>query len=311
MGRKKIAIIGAGNVGATTAHWLVSKELGDVVLIDVEEGMPGGKALDLLEASPVEGFDCMVTGSNDYREIDGADVVVVTAGIARKPGMSRDDLVKTNAKIVENVTREAVKYAPDAIFIIVSNPLDVMCNVALEASGLPKNRVFGQSGVLDSARFRTFIAMELGVSVEDVSAFVLGGHGDDMVPLVRFSYAGNIPIEMLMSREQIDRIVERTRKGGAEIVNLLKKGSAYFAPAASTAKMVEAVLKDKKRIMPTAVYLEGEYGISGLYFGVPAIIGENGVEKVIEIPLTSDEQIALEKSSRAVEKTLKVLKSSV
>lgn len=305
--RKKITIVGAGNVGATAAHWAASKELGDVVLIDIVEGVPQGKALDLMEAAPVEGFDSIVIGTNNYEDTKDSDVVVITAGIARKPGMSRDDLVNTNAKIVGSVAEQVAKYSPNAYIIVVSNPLDVMCEVARRASGFPKHRVFGQSGVLDSARFRTFLARELNISFEDVSAFVLGGHGDDMVPLVRYSYAGGIPIENLIPKERLDEIVQRTRQGGAEIVNLLKTGSAYYAPSASTIQMVEAVVKDKKRILPTACYLEGEYGEEGIYLGVPAIVGGNGVEKIIQVDLTDEEKAALKKSADSVRNVMKVL----
>lgn len=304
--RNKITIVGAGNVGATAAHWAASKELGDIVLVDVVEGLPQGKALDLMEAAPVEGFDSIVIGTNDYRDTADSDVIVITAGLARKPGMTREDLVQLNSKIISQVTKEVVKYSPDAYIIVVTNPLDVMCKVVLDASGFPKHRVFGQSGVLDSARFRTFLAQELNVSFEDVSAFVLGGHGDEMVPLVRYSYAGGIPVETLISKERLDEIVDRTRKGGAEIVNLLKTGSAFFAPSSSTIQMVEAVLKDKKRILPVAAYLEGEYGQAGIYLGVPAVIGGNGVEKIIEIELTDEEKQAFQRSADVVRETMKL-----
>ncbi|OEF95586.1 malate dehydrogenase [Desulfuribacillus alkaliarsenatis] len=305
--RNKITIIGAGNVGATAAHWAASKELGDIVLVDIAEGVPQGKALDLMEAAPVEGFDSIVIGTNNYEDTADSDVIVITAGLARKPGMTREDLVQMNSKIIASVTKEAVKYSPEAYIVVVTNPLDVMCKVALDASGFPKHRVMGQSGVLDSARFRTFIARELNISFEDVSAFVLGGHGDEMVPLVRYSYAGGIPIETLIPKDRLDAIVERTRKGGAEIVNLLKTGSAFFAPSSSTIQMVEAILKDKKRILPTAAYLEGEYGQDGIYLGVPAIIGGNGIEKIIEIELTEVEKQALQKSADMVRETSKAL----
>ncbi|MCL6448240.1 MAG: malate dehydrogenase [Armatimonadetes bacterium] len=307
MKRNKITIVGAGNVGATCAHWAAARELGDIVLIDVVEGIPQGKALDLMEAAPIEGFDAMITGTNDYADTAGSDVVVITAGIARKPGMSRDDLLVTNSKIVKAVTEQVVKNSPDAFIIVVTNPLDVMTYVAYKASGFSPNRVFGMSGVLDSARFRTFIALELGISFEDVTTFVLGGHGDDMVPLVRYTYAGGIPIEKLLPRERIDALVERTRKGGAEIVNYLKTGSAYYAPGASVVQMIEAVLKDKKRILPVAAYLQGEYGEKDIYLGVPAIIGGNGVEKIIEIDLTPEEKAALDKSVQSVRKVMAVL----
>ncbi len=307
MKRKKITIVGAGNVGATCAHWAAAKELGDIVLIDVIEGVPQGKALDLMEAAPVEGYDCRVTGTNSYEDTAGSDLVVITAGIARKPGMSRDDLLSTNARIVSSCAEQAAKYSPDAYIIVVTNPLDIMAHVTLKATGFHPNRVMGMAGVLDSARFRTFIAMELGVSFEDVSAFVLGGHGDDMVPLVRYSYAGGIPIEKLISRDRIEAIVERTRKGGAEIVNYLKTGSAYYAPGASVIQMAEAVLKDKKRILPVAAYLQGEYGERDMYFGVPAIIGGGGVEKIIEVDLTEDERAQLAKSVNSVRNLMKVI----
>lgn len=307
MKRNKITIVGAGNVGATCAHWAASKELGDIVLIDVVEGIPQGKALDLMEAAPVEGYDCLIKGTNDFADTAGSDVVVITAGIARKPGMSRDDLLATNARIVADCARQAASYSPDAIIIVVTNPLDVMTYAAMRASNLPPQRVFGMAGVLDSARFRTFIALELGISFEDVSAFVLGGHGDDMVPLVRYSYAGGIPIEKLIPADRIAAIVERTRKGGAEIVNYLKSGSAYYAPGASVIQMVEAVLKDKKRILPVAAYLNGEYGQTDMYFGVPAIIGGAGVEKVIEVDLTPEEREALDKSIQSVRKVMQTM----
>ncbi|AEG14951.1 Malate dehydrogenase [Desulfofundulus kuznetsovii DSM 6115] len=307
MKRKKITIIGAGNVGATCAHWAAAKELGDIVLIDVVEGIPQGKALDLMEAAPVEGFDAIITGTNNYEDTKDSDVVVITAGIARKPGMSRDDLLATNCKIVQSVTEQVVKYSPNAYIIVVTNPLDVMTYVTLKTSGFPPNRVFGMSGVLDSARFRTFVALELGISFEDVTTFVMGGHGDDMVPLVRYTYAGGIPIEKLIPAERIAAMVERTRKGGAEIVNYLKTGSAFYAPGASVVQMVEAVLKDKKRILPVAAYLQGEYGYHDIYLGVPAIIGGGGVEKVLEIELTPEEKAALDKSANSVRKLMEVL----
>lgn len=307
MKRSKITIVGAGNVGATCAHWAAAKELADIVLIDVVEGIPQGKALDLMEAAPIEGFDAIITGTNDYADTAGSAVVVITAGIARKPGMSRDDLLATNSKIVKSVTEQVVKNSPDAFIIVVTNPLDVMTYVAFKASGFPPNRVFGMSGILDSARFRTFVALELGVSFEDVTTFVLGGHGDDMVPLVRYTYAGGIPIEKLIPRERIDALVERTRKGGAEIVNYLKTGSAFYAPGASVVQMIEAILKDKKRILPVAAYLQGEYGERDIYLGVPAIIGGNGVEKIIEIDLTPEERAALDKSIQSVRKVMALL----
>jgi len=305
--RKKITIVGAGNVGATCAHWAAAKELGDVVLIDVVEGIPQGKALDLRQAAPIEGFDSNVIGTNDYADTAGSDIAVITAGIARKPGMSRDDLIDTNSKIVSDVAAKIAQHSPNAFIIVVTNPLDVMVYAAYKASGFPANRVFGMAGVLDSARFRTFIADEVGVSFEDVSAFVMGGHGDDMVPLVRYSYAGGIPIENLISKDRIDAIVDRTRNGGAEIVNYLKTGSAFYAPSRSVVEMVEAVLKDKKRILPVAAYCSGEYGINDTYVGVPAIIGGNGVEKIIELELSDQEKAALNKSIESVRKVMEKL----
>ncbi len=306
--RRKITVIGAGNVGATLAQRLVDRELADVVMIDILEGIPQGKGLDLLESGPVQGYDCNIFGTNDYKDTAQSDLVIITAGIARKPGMSRDDLLNTNMRIVADVTKNAVAQSPDSILIVVSNPLDAMCHVAFHASGFPKQRVFGMAGVLDSARFRTFIAMELGVSVKDTNAFVLGGHGDTMVPLPRFSTVAGIPITELMTQEQIDRLVKRTRSGGAEIVNYLKSGSAYYAPSVSIVEMVEAVFKDQKRILPCAAYLEGEYGIQGLFVGVPAKIGANGIEQVIEIKLTPDEKAALDKSAAAVRELVNVMK---
>ena len=305
--RKKVTVVGAGNVGATLAHRLVDKELADVVLIDILEGIPQGKGLDLLEAGPIEGYDCRITGTNEYKETAGSDIVVITAGIARKPGMSRDDLLNTNSKIVGDVTRNVVEHSPDTILIIVSNPLDAMCHVALKVSGFPKQRVFGMAGVLDTARFRTFIAMELNVSVENVNAFVLGGHGDTMVPLPRYSNVAGIPITELLSQEQLDRLVKRTRNGGAEIVNYLKSGSAYYAPSAATAEMVESILKDKKKILPCAAYLQGEYGVHDLYVGVPVKLGAAGIEQIIEIKLTPEEQAALNHSAASVQELVTVL----
>lgn len=298
---KKVAVIGAGNVGATVAMRVAEKELADVVLIDVLEGVPAGKALDLSEAAPIEGHDAAVVGvTNDYEAARGADLVVITAGIARKPGMSRDDLLATNMKIVGSVTREVAAVAPQSILIIISNPLDAMCHVAYEVSGFPKQRVLGMAGVLDSARFRTFIARELDVSVENTHAFVLGGHGDTMVPLPRYSSVAGIPITELLSAERIEALVSRTRTGGAEIVGLLKTGSAYYAPASAAVEMAEAILKDKRKILPCAALLEGEYGIRDLFIGVPVKLGEKGIEKVIEIRLTDEEQAALNRSADAV-----------
>src|SRR5918994_2416282 len=305
---QKVTVVGGGNVGATLAQRLADRELADVVLIDIIEGMPQGKGLDIMEATPVEGSDARVTGTNDYRDTAGSDVVVITAGIARKPGMSRDDLLNTNYKIVRECTEQALKHSPGAILIVVSNPLDAMCQVAYKVSGLPKERVFGMAGVLDSARMRTFMAMELGVSVENTHAFVLGGHGDTMVPLPRYSTVSGIPITELMSPERVDAIVKRTANGGGAIVAFLKSGSAYYAPAASTVEMVEAILKDKKKIMPCAAYLDGQYGVKGLYVGVQVKLGAKGVEQIVEIKLTADEQAAFGKSAGAVRELVDKLK---
>ncbi|MFP3911828.1 MAG: malate dehydrogenase [Desulfobacteraceae bacterium] len=298
---KKATVIGAGNVGATAAMRLAEKELADVVLVDVLEGVPAGKALDLTEAAPIEAHDSRIVGStNDYAPARDSDVVIITAGIPRKPGMSRDDLLSTNMGIMETVTREVAQVAPEAVLIIVSNPLDAMCHVAHTASGFPKNRVMGMAGVLDSARFRAFIAMELNVSVENTHAFVLGGHGDTMVPLPRYSTVAGIPITELISPERIEALVDRTRNGGAEIVGLLKTGSAYYAPASAAVEMAEAVLKDKKKILPCAALLKGEYGIEDLFIGVPVKLGKDGVEEVIEIELQAAEKEALNRSADAV-----------
>ncbi|HEY7492606.1 MAG TPA: malate dehydrogenase, partial [Candidatus Tectomicrobia bacterium] len=296
----KITIVGAGNVGATAAHWAVIKELGDVVLLDIIDGLPQGKALDLAESAPLAGFDGGLVGTNDYKDTADSDVVVVTAGIARKPGMSRDDLLQTNAKIVGDVVSRLVQYSPQAYMIVVSNPLDAMVYVAKQVSGWPRHRVMGMAGVLDAARFRYFIAQELGVSVEDVHGFVLGGHGDTMVPVPRYATVTGIPITQLLSMDQIARLVQRTRDGGAEIVNYLKQGSAFYAPGASIVQMVEAIVRDKKRILPAAAYLEGEYGIHDVYVGVPILLGAGGVEKIIEVELTPEEQAALQHSAAAV-----------
>ncbi|MEW6731846.1 MAG: malate dehydrogenase [Acidobacteriota bacterium] len=305
--RKKVTVVGAGNVGATLAQRLVDKELADVVMVDIIEDMPQGKALDMAEAAPVEGYDCRLVGSNGYKETADSDIVVITSGIARKPGMSRDDLVNTNKGIVRQVTEEIVKYSPNSILIIVSNPLDAMCHVAYKVSGFPKHRVIGMAGVLDSARMRCFLAEALDVSVENVTAFVLGGHGDTMVPLPRYSTCAGIPITELLPKDKIEQIVDRTRNGGAEIVKLLKTGSAYYAPSSSTAEMVEAILKDKKKILPCAVLLEGEYGISNLFVGVPVKLGARGVEQIIEINLTVEERAALQKSAAAVQELVHIL----
>lgn len=307
--RKKVSVIGAGFTGATTAFLIAQKELADVVLVDIPqlENPTKGKALDMLEASPVQGFDAKITGTSNYEDTAGSDIVVITAGIARKPGMSRDDLVSTNEKIMRSVTQEIVKYSPDSIIVVLTNPVDAMTYAVYKESGFPKERVIGQSGVLDTARFRTFVAEELNLSVKDVTGFVLGGHGDDMVPLVRYSYAGGIPLETLIPKERIDAIVERTRKGGGEIVNLLGNGSAYYAPAASLTEMVEAILKDQRRVLPTIAYLEGEYGYEGIYLGVPTIVGGNGLEQIIELELTDYERAQLNKSVESVKNVMKVL----
>ena len=300
--RKKVTVVGAGNVGATAAMRLAEKELADVVLIDVLEGIPAGKALDLTEAAPIEKHDSKVHGATgDYSAAKDSDIVIITAGIPRKPGMSRDDLLSTNMGIMKSVVTEVAKAAPDSILIIVSNPLDAMCHVAMDASGFPKERVIGMAGVLDSARFRAFIAMELDVSAENTHAFVLGGHGDTMVPLPRYSTVAGIPITELISKERIEALVERTRNGGAEIVGLLKTGSAYYAPASAAVEMAEAIIRDKKKILPCAVYLDGEYGIRDLFIGVPVKLGEKGAEQVIEIELTDEESEALHASAAAVQ----------
>ncbi|HUG67103.1 MAG TPA: malate dehydrogenase [Pirellulaceae bacterium] len=302
MRRAKITIVGAGNVGATTAHWCAAAELGDVVLVDIPqtEDMPKGKALDLMQASPIVGFDSNIIGATDYEPTRGSDVVVITAGIPRKPGMSRDDLLSTNAKIVSAVTEQVKETSPNSVIIVVSNPLDAMVQRAQKVSGFPPQRVIGQAGVLDTARYRTFLAMELGVSVEDISALLLGGHGDTMVPMPSCTSVGGIPVTRLISEERLAEIVDRTRKGGAEIVGLLKTGSAYYAPAAATAQMVEAIIRDKKRLIPCAAYCDKEYGVGGYYVGVPVILGSNGVEKIIELELTAQEQSDFKKSVDAV-----------
>jgi malate dehydrogenase len=301
MARNKVTVIGAGNVGATTAQRIAEAGLADVVLIDIVEGLPQGKGLDLAEAAPVVGHDARITGTNDYADTAGSDIVVVTSGIARKPGMSRDDLMQTNAGIVRAVVEQAAKHSPDAILIIVTNPLDAMCHVALTASGFPRERVLGMAGVLDSARFRTFIAEELGVSVADTHAFVLGGHGDTMVPLSRYSTVAGVPITELLPADRVRALEERTANGGAEIVSLLKTGSAFYAPAASAFEMVDAILRDRKRVLPCAVLLKGEFKTSDLFVGVPVVLGRGGLEKVFEITLTADEQAAFDKSAAAVQ----------
>jgi malate dehydrogenase len=305
--RQKVTVVGAGNVGATAAQRIHQLGYADVVLVDVVEDLPQGKALDLLESGPVTGSDARITGSNGYQESANSDVVVITAGIARRPGMSRDDLLLTNMKITTAVTEQVVKHSPDCIIIAVTNPLDAMVQNVYQTSGFPRNRVFGMAGVLDTARFRTFIAQELDVSVEDVQAVVLGGHGDDMVPLVRFTTVGGIPISELLAEEKIDQLVTRTRQGGGEIVALLKAGSAYYAPSASITQMVEAVLLDKKRILPCCAYLQGEYGINGLCVGVPVKLGAGGMEQVIQISLTAEEKAALQRSAASVRELVEVM----
>lgn len=303
MGRRhKITIVGAGNVGATTAHWAVIKELGDIVLVDIPQtgDMPKGKALDLLESGPIAGFDCKLIGTTGYEETKDSDIVVITAGVPRKPGMSRDDLLNTNAGIVRSVVEQVVKYSPNCIIIVVTNPLDAMTHLAWKVSGFPTNRVVGQAGVLDTARFRTFIAMELNVSVKDVHAMLMGGHGDTMVPLPRYSSVSGIPVTQLISRDRLEQIIERTRKGGGEIVNLLKTGSAYYAPGAAVCEMLEAIVRDKRRLLPCSAYCDKEFGVGGLYVGVPVILGANGVEQIVEIELNEEERAAFENSVNAV-----------
>ena len=308
MARPKVTVVGAGNVGATAAQYIVERELADVVLTDVVDGLPQGKALDLLQAGPVHGYDSRLTGANGYQDTAGSDIIVITAGLARKPGMSRDDLLFKNAEIVGGVVQEVARLSPEAILIVVTNPLDAMAQLAFRKSGFPKHRVLGMAGILDSARFRTFIARELDVSVENVTAFVLGGHGDTMVPLPRYSTVAGIPITELLPQERIDALVQRTANGGAEIVNLLKAGSAFYAPGASVVEMVEAILRDKKKVLPCAAYLEGEYGICGLFVGVPVKLGRRGIEQILQITLTPDEQAALRRSADAVHELTEKLK---
>ena len=309
--RRKVTVVGAGNVGANTAQKIAAKELADVVLVDVVEGVPQGKGLDMLESAPVEGYDVRIVGSNGYNETAGSDIVVITAGFPRKPGMSRDDLLLANYEVVKSATEQAVKQSPNAILILVTNPLDAMCWTALKVSGFPRERVIGMAGVLDTARFRTFIAEELQVSFENVTAMGLGGHGDTMVPLVRFTNVSGIPLGELTDQATIDRLVQRTRDGGAEIVKYLKTGSAYYAPAASTTEMVESILKDKKKVLPCAVFLKGEYGIEDLFVGVPVKLGKNGIEKIYEIRLEEGERNALNKSADAVRELVEVIKKKV
>jgi len=307
----KVSIIGAGMTGATTAHWLAERELADLVLVDVLEGMPQGKALDLLEAMPIIGKDVELVGSNTYEATKGSDIIVITAGIARKPGMSRDDLLTVNAGIVGTATTETLKYSPDAIYIILTNPLDTMAYLAMQTGKLPPQRIVGQAGVLDSARMRAFVALETGVSVENIDCYVMGGHGDEMVPLTRHSNIAGVPLRDYLPADKLAAIVERTRKGGGEIVNLLKTGSAYYAPAAAVAQMVEAILKDKHLIVPAAAYMQGEYGLKDIFFGVPTMLGRNGVEKVIEYDLDAAEQAEIKKSAAAVSDTLAALRNLV
>ena len=305
--RKKVTVVGAGNVGANCALRIAGKELADVVLVDVVEGVPQGKALDILQSGPVEGYDVSVTGANDYEPTANSDVVIITAGFPRKPGMSRDDLLLANYEIVKSATEQVVKYSPNAILILVTNPLDAMCWVAQQVSKFAKNRIIGMAGVLDTARYRTFIASELGVSVENITALVLGGHGDTMVPIVRLTTVGGIPITELLPAETINALVDRTRNGGAEIVKYLKTGSAYYAPSAAAVEMAESILKDKKKVLPCAVLLEGEYGYNGLFVGVPVKLGSNGIEKIYEVALTAEEKTQLDKSAASVKELIEVL----
>jgi malate dehydrogenase len=309
--KNKVSIIGAGMTGATTAHWLAERELADLVLVDVIDGMPQGKALDLQEALPVIGKDVVVTGSNSFESTAGSDIVVITAGLPRKPGMSRDDLLSANAEIVGNATRQSLKFSPDAIIIVLTNPLDTMTYLAMKTGNLPPERVIGQAGILDSARMRAFVAMELGISVENIHCYVLGGHGDDMVPLVRHSNVAGVPLEEILPADRLAAIVERTRKGGGEIVSLLKTGSAFYAPGAAVAQMVEAILKDKNLVVPAAAYMQGEYGLEGIFFGVPVQLGHQGIVKIIEYQLNDQEQQALITSATGVKQTVAALESLV
>ncbi len=306
--RKKVTVVGAGHVGATVAQLIANKELADVVMTDIIDGLPQGKGLDMLESGPIEGYDAFIRGTNDYKDTANSDIIVITAGFPRKPGMSRDDLLMKNYEVIKAVVEPCVKYSPNSILVMVTNPLDAMAQAAWKISGFSKNRVLGMAGVLDTARFRAFIAVELNVSVENIFAFVLGGHGDDMVPLVRYTNVAGIPLAELLPKEKIDAIVERTRKGGGEIVSLLKTGSAYYAPGAAVAEMVESILKDKKKILPCSVYLEGEYGIRGVFVGVPVKLGARGVEQIIEIKLTPEEDAALKKSAAGVKELVEVMK---
>jgi malate dehydrogenase len=308
MARAKITVVGGGNVGATCAHWAAAKELADVVLVDIVEGMPQGKALDLMQARPIFGFNVEVVGTNDYAATKGSEVVIITAGIARKPGMSREDLINTNKNIVTEVTKQVVAQSPNAFLIIVSNPLDAMCYVAYKVSGFPQNRVMGMAGILDTARYRCFIAMELGVAVDEIQAMVLGGHGDEMVPVVSATNISGVPLTDLVPPDKINALVERTKKGGGEIVALLKTGSAYYAPAAAAVQMAEAILKDQKRLVPVSAYLKGEYGLNDLFFGVPVVLGAGGIERIITLKLSPEEEAMLKKSAAAVAKTRDDLK---
>lgn len=307
----KVSIIGAGMTGSTTAHWLAEREFADVVLVDVVEGMPQGKGLDMLEAMPIIGKDVSIVGTNDYADTKNSDVIIITAGIARKPGMSRDDLLKTNASIVGTAAVESLKHSPDAIFVILTNPLDTMAYLALKKIGLPRERVIGQAGVLDSARMRAFVALETGVSVENIECYVLGGHGDEMVPLTRHSNIAGVPLKEYLPADTLNAIVERTRKGGAEVINLLKTGSAFYAPAAACAQMAEAILKDKHLIIPCSAYMNGEYGLKDMYFGVPVQLGRGGMERIMEYKLDADEKAMFEKSAAAVKETHEALKNLV
>ncbi|MBZ5565729.1 MAG: malate dehydrogenase [Acidobacteriia bacterium] len=305
--RKKVTVVGAGNVGATVAHRLADKQLADIVLIDILEGIPQGKGLDLLESGPIEGYDVKIKGTNDYKDTAGSDLVVMTAGFPRKPGMSRDDLLKANFDVVKSTIEQVAKHSPDCILIVVTNPLDAMAQTAFKVSGFPKHRVIGMAGVLDTARYRTFIAEALNVSVKDIQGLVLGGHGDTMVPVPSYTTVAGIPIAQLMPKEQLDKIIARTAKGGGEIVNLLKTGSAYYAPSAAVAEMVDAIFNDRKKVLPCAAYLEGEYGIRGLFVGVPCKLGARGIEEIIQIKLTAEEQAALEKSAAAVKELVEII----
>ena len=308
---KKISIIGAGNTGATAAHWLAEREIADIVLVDVVEGMPQGKSLDMAEAMPIIGKDVKVIGTNDYADTKDSDIIIITAGVARKPGMSRDDLLKINAEIVGKAATETLKYSPNAIFIVLTNPLDTMAYLTMKVTKLPRERVIGQAGILDSARMRAFVAMETGVSVENIDCYVLGGHGDEMVPLTRHSNVAGIPLNEYLSADKLEAIVNRTRKGGGEIVNLLKTGSAYYAPSLACVQMAEAILKDKKLIVPCAAYMDGEYGLSDMYFGVPVVLGAKGIERIVEYKFNDAEKAMFEKSAASVKETHEALKSLV